>query len=366
MTKTVIFTGGGSGGHVVPALSLLAELQKAGAFQIRYVGSHEGIERRLVGEYASAHAEIPYQGISTGKLRRYFSWQNFTDIVRVFWGFCQAFRFLLPFPRGATLVFSTGGFVSVPVVLAAWMQGKPVFIHEQTSRVGLANQICSRFATRVFVSFRESLGFFPAAKTEYSGYPLRTACFEEGFRPILVGGKPVVIDDRPLMFVTGGGNGSRLLNDLIRNNLEWLRERLRIVHQVGGQFFEEFRPLGGENYIVADFVNDSFLDLLKASQVVLSRAGAGTVCELLAIGRRSIFIPLKIAQKDEQYHNALEAEKLLGSIVITEDSLTDDTFRRAVDDLLRRPDRVRTDFPNGLTVLVNAVNEWFASGRYPG
>ena len=361
MTKTVVFTGGGSGGHVVPALSLLAELQKMGSYHIQYVGSHEGIERRLLGEFVAGHQDVPYQAISTGKLRRYFSWQNFTDVARVFWGFCQAFRFLFPFPRHSTLVFSTGGFVSVPVVLAAWMQGKSVFIHEQTSRVGLANQICSRCAARVFVSFRESLEFFPSHKTVYSGYPLRPACFDESIGPITVAGR-LMNPTRPLMFVTGGGNGSKLLNDLIRNNLDWLLARLQIVHQVGSACIEEFRPLATDDYLVADFVQESFLDLVKASQVVVSRAGAGTVCELLAIGRRSIFIPLNIAQKNEQYHNALEAKNLLDSIIIEEDGLTNETFRAAVETILQNPARVKTNFPNGLSALSQAVAEWFSPG----
>ena len=161
--KTIIFTGGGSGGHVMPALTVIKKLNQNKEYSIHYVGGINSSERELVRDY-----ELTYHAIHTGKLRRYLSLENLKDITRVFIGLVDSFKVLWKFPRKETLVFSTGGFVSVPVVIAAKLQRKKVFIHEQTSRVGLANKICSWFADRVFISFEESFKYFDETKTFFS------------------------------------------------------------------------------------------------------------------------------------------------------------------------------------------------------
>jgi len=309
----IVFTGGGSGGHVMPALTLIDELRRRGDHDIAYVGSHAGIEREVV-----TARDVPYTPISTGKLRRYLSWENLTDVGRVAWGTLQAFGWFLRRPRG--LVFSTGGFVSVPVVVAGRLTGQTVFVHEQTSRAGLANRLAARFAHAVFVSFESSKSLFPASKTEVSGYPLRRACFEPTEGPVVVAGRDLSAVDGPILFLTGGGNGSKLLNEWLRDHLSQLQERFFVVHQVGKAFAEEYAALDGERYVSTAFVDD-MIGVLRLADVVVSRAGAGTVQELMALGKRSLFVPLAIAQKNEQYHNAMEASERLGSIVVTEDQL---------------------------------------------
>ncbi len=316
MAKTVVFTGGGSGGHVMPALVLIKDLRARGVL-VEYVGGRQGIEKDLVQKLG-----IPYHGIRNGKLRRYFSWENFKDMFRLGLGIVEAFGLMLRFPRNV-LVFSTGGFVAVPVVVAARLTGKKVFIHEQTARAGLANRVSAFFANRVFVSFEDSIAFFPKGKTAFSGYPLRDGCYDPKVRPVELDGRKLdpAVSERPILFVTGGGNGSGLLNDMVKTHMDWLKSRYLVVHQVGKAFLNEFRPFADKDYVPVDFIGDGMIDIYKMSSVVVSRAGAGTVCELVALGKRSIFVPLKIAQKNEQYHNAMEANRKVGSLVLSEDEV---------------------------------------------
>tara|TARA_R110000868_G_scaffold103710_2_gene285416 strand:+ start:4908 stop:5954 length:1047 start_codon:yes stop_codon:yes gene_type:complete len=313
MIKHIVFSGGGSGGHVVPALTLIKELSQHG-ISVSYIGSQNGIERKLVGEY-----HLPYYPIATGKLRRYFSLQNFIDPLKIIWGFLQALCLLLPLKRKTTLVFSTGGFVSVPVVAAARLLGFKVFIHEQTSRVGLANRIAGKLAHKVFISFESSKQFFPRSKVVLSGYPVRSECFVPNLTHTFVSGIDLQKIDRPIMFITGGGNGSLLLNQAVKDELTELTTKYFVIHQVGSNFIQEYKKLESENYKPVAFIGEGMIDLFKKADLVLSRAGAGTVCELIALGKASVFIPLKIAQFNEQWHNAMEAKDKLGSLVISED-----------------------------------------------
>jgi len=313
MSKTIIFTGGGSGGHVVPAITLIEQIRKDDSYNIQYVGSHNGIEKELI-----AAVSIPYHSVSTGKLRRYISRENVMDIFKVLFGIIQAFFLLLRLSDRKSIVFSTGGFVSIPVVIAAKCLGRTIYIHEQTSRVGLANKIASFFASKIFISFSNSADFFPKHKTLLSGYPLREECFSKETGKLTMEGISLNDVDRPIMFVTGGGNGSMLINNLILKHLDILKKKYFIVHQVGSRFADELQQYRDDNYLPVAFVTKGMIDLFKMASVVVSRAGAGTVCELMGIGKKSLYIPLKGAQKNEQYHNAMEANKLLGSVVLEE------------------------------------------------
>jgi UDP-N-acetylglucosamine--N-acetylmuramyl-(pentapeptide) pyrophosphoryl-undecaprenol N-acetylglucosamine transferase len=348
--RKIVFTGGGSGGHVMPAITLIKKLKENSNWDISYIGGRNGIERSLISEY-----DIPYKPVFTGKLRRYFSLENFIDIFKVGIGFIQSFFKFLTMPSN-TLVFATGGFVCVPVVIAAKLTGKKVFIHEQTSRVGLANKICSKFSDTIFVSFEESIKYFPKERTKLSGYPLRDECYDnkirhEHFQEFKLKG------DLPLLFLTGGGNGSLLLNDLIKKDLSSLLKEYRIIHQVGKAFIDEYKKLNSDNYLAVAFVGSEMIDLLKSAELVVSRAGAGTVCELIALKKKSVFIPLKIAQKNEQFHNAIEARNKLGSIVVTEDELGEKSILQIIEEFQTGP-KVNVDFKleNGTEFILNEIN----------
>lgn len=295
------------------------------------LGSKNGIERDLFTKEG-----VPYQSISTGKLRRYFSWENFVDILRILNGTIQSFLFMLPFSKKETVVISTGGFVSVPVVVAAWLQGKKIVVHEQTTRVGLANKIASKFANEVIVSFEESLKFFPPEKTKALGYPLRTEIFETSEEEVVVKGMSIKATGRPLLFLTGGGNGSKLLNDALTEIMPKVQDKFCIVHQCGKDFVNDLERSETETYKVLGFVGKEMIQLMKEASVVISRSGAGTVVELMALGKPSIYIPLKIAQKNEQFHNAMEAKEKVGSLVIEEDQLSGETLLAAIEEIEKK------------------------------
>lgn len=354
MSKTLIFTGGGSGGHVMPALTVLKKVNANNEFDVHYVGGINSIERELVRDY-----KLLYHPIHTGKLRRYLSVENFLDTMKVFLGLIDSIKVLWKFKRRETLVFSTGGFVSVPVVIAAKLQGKKVFIHEQTSRVGLANKICSVFADKVFISFEDSFKYFDEKKTFYSGYPLREECYSETINPVILNGKLVNETTLPILFVTGGGNGAQLINKLIRRNLDLLAERYLVIHQVGKNFINEYSDIKHDNYIPIAFVGTEMIDLFKLATVTVSRSGAGTVCELIAVGKKSIYIPLKIAQKNEQFFNALEAHKKLSSIIIEEKELTDESFLLALHEIGIANPMKKVQKQNGLDFLVAEIKNSF-------
>ncbi|WP_412471986.1 UDP-N-acetylglucosamine--N-acetylmuramyl-(pentapeptide) pyrophosphoryl-undecaprenol N-acetylglucosamine transferase [Halobacteriovorax sp. RT-1-4] len=311
--KAVVFTGGGSGGHVVPALTLIDKL-KEDSVRIYYIGSYTGIESKLTKGKVDR-----YIGVSTGKLRRYLDWQNITDIFRLMIGLIQCFYYLAHIRLRANTIVSMGGFVSVPTVVAGKLLGYKIIVHEQTSRVGLANKIASLFAHRVFVSFKDSLKYFPQKIVRYSGYPVRDEFKTTQLKTRTFKGIELKDSDAPIFFITGGGNGSKLLNDKIKENLGSLTKQFVVIHQVGSQYIEEYKSLESSRYFPVAFLGDEMPDLMKAAKYIISRSGAGTVAELIAIGKPSLYIPLKIAQKNEQYHNAMEANRLLGSIVITED-----------------------------------------------
>lgn len=327
--KVIVFTGGGSGGHVIPAITLIKNLRSDfPSVSIRYIGGINGIESQLI-----RNVEVPYKAIYTGKLRRYFSVENFFDIFKLLVGMVQSFLYLMKFSKKNCLIFSTGGFVSVPVVIAGFLTGKKVFIHEQTSRVGLANRISSLFADKVFISFESSKRYFKSDQVVFSGYPLRDECFQSFIKRDEICGIDIKQNEKPILFATGGGNGSLLINNLILKNKEELQKRFTIFHQVGKNFKKDFEALNCSDYQSFDFLDEGIVDLFKASSIVISRAGAGTVSELLALKKPSLFIPLKIAQKNEQFHNAMEAKNKCGSEIIEEDVLDADTFFRSISKL---------------------------------
>lgn len=350
--KILVFTGGGSGGHVMPALTILKKVNQNSTYDVHYIGGISSIERELVKDYT-----LTYHPIHTGKLRRYLSVENIKDILRIFLGLIDAFKVLWSFSRKETLIFSTGGFVSVPVVIAGFLQRKKVFIHEQTSRVGLANKICSLFADRIFISFEDSFKYFDESKTFFSGYPLREECYTDDINPVKIHGRVINESTKPILFITGGGNGAQLINKLIERNLSLLTERYLVIHQTGKHFFTDYNTLSYPDYIPQAFIGPEMIDLFKLAHVTISRSGAGTVCELIAVGKKSIFVPLKIAQKNEQFFNALEAHKKLGSIIIEEKELTDELFLKAIYDIGKSNPMNKVQKQNGLQYIVEEIEK---------
>jgi UDP-N-acetylglucosamine--N-acetylmuramyl-(pentapeptide) pyrophosphoryl-undecaprenol N-acetylglucosamine transferase len=265
----VAFTGGGSGGHTIAALSLADDFKSRGLQNIIYIGSHDGIEKELC-----ANTSYPYYSVSTGKLRRYFSWDNFKDVLKLVRGIFQALG-LLGSRRDINCIIATGGYVAVPVVIAGWLLRKKIYLHEQTTRIGLANRICAKFCDKIFVSFEDSKKYLPAKKAIYSGYPLRKEIYHDFLKVENFDGINLLSPSRPILFVTGGGNGAKLINDLVLKHLDDLKSKFIIIHQVGKQFLGQFGAFKDESYHPVAFIGPEMISILKSATLIISRAGAG-------------------------------------------------------------------------------------------
>jgi UDP-N-acetylglucosamine--N-acetylmuramyl-(pentapeptide) pyrophosphoryl-undecaprenol N-acetylglucosamine transferase len=294
----IVLTGGGTAGHVIPNLALLPLLAEAG-WRAEYVGSGAGIEKRLAEERG-----LPFHGIPSGKLRRYFDWKNFTDPFRVAAGALRAWSLLGRLrPR---LVFSKGGFVAVPVVFAARARGIPVVLHESDLTPGLANRLAIPFAKAVCASFPETMRHLPAAKAVLTGAPIRAELFrgdrERG--EAFLGLADPAAEALPLLLVMGGSLGSRNLNAAVRAALPDLLRRYRVAHLCGKGGMDPALE-GKPGYSQLEYVSAEMTDVLAASDLVLSRAGSNSIFEFLALQKPHLLVPLPLsASRGDQILNA--------------------------------------------------------------
>jgi UDP-N-acetylglucosamine--N-acetylmuramyl-(pentapeptide) pyrophosphoryl-undecaprenol N-acetylglucosamine transferase len=338
----VVVTGGGTGGHTSPGLAVAAALGARG-LQCVWIGSRQGIEAARVPE-----AGIPFHAIPTGKLRRYWAWQNLADLtVRVPAGIWRAFWLLGQIRPDA--VFATGGFVAVPVVLAAALRRIPVVIHEQTAVPGLATRLCARFARSIALTFPGS-GGLPADRCVVTGNPLREE-LRAGSRERAIErfGLDAAV---PLIYVTGGAQGAHRLNRVVGAALPALLDAAQIIHQCGDNrttgdrgWLEARRaalPAGlRARYRVQPWIGDELADVFAAVWLVVSRAGAGTVNECCQLGLAALYVPLPGASGDEQTANARLVEAVGGCVVLPEPQLTDGSLAATVGQLLRAPERLK-------------------------
>ncbi len=309
----IVLTGGGTAGHVTPNLALLPYLEKEG-FEIAYVGSRNGIEKKLLADYP-----FEYVGISTGKLRRYFDWKNFSDPFRVIKGFWEAHRFLKKFKPD--VVFSKGGYVSVPVVRAAAALHIPCIIHESDMTPGLANKLCFSSASKICCNFPETVSTLPADKAVLTGTPIRDELFtgdrEEGLR--FLG----FTADKPVMMVMGGSQGAASVNGAVRSNLDALLETFQIVHLCGkGKFDESLKDVAG--YRQFEYVKDELRHIYAAADIMVSRAGANAICEILALKKPNLLVPLPTnGSRGDQILNARSFEAQGYSMVVEDAQIMD-------------------------------------------
>ena len=312
--KKIVLTGGGTAGHVTPNLALLPSLKAAG-YEITYMGSYDGIEKKLIGDF-----DIPYVGISTGKFRRYFDPKNFTDPFRVIKGFSEAKKFLKQYKPD--VVFSKGGFVSVPVVRAAAVLGIPCVIHESDMTPGLANKLCIPVAKKVCCNFPETLKLLPENKAVLTGSPIRAELSQ--------GNKLAGLDmcgfsaNKPVIMVIGGSLGAANVNKAVREALPKLLKDFQVVHLCGKDKVDNLL-LNTPGYKQFEYIKAELKDLFAMADIVISRAGANAICELLALKTPNILIPLPAASsRGDQLLNAKSFEAQGFSIVIDEDDLTTD------------------------------------------
>ncbi len=325
--KKIILTGGGTAGHCIPNLALVPRLQEAG-FQVSYIGSYKGIEKSLVED-----AGLPYFGISSGKLRRYFSMKNFTDPFRVLKGFREARQILKQ--EKPDIVFSKGGFVSVPVCIAAARLKIPVIIHESDMTPGLANKLCYRSATKICCSFQYTLSSIPAKKAVFTGSPIR-AELKEGsrdkaieFTGIHSGGA----GDLPCIMVVGGSLGAQKVNEQVRRILPKLLPDYNVIHLCGRGKLDPTLNLT-KGYVQYDYIDKELPDLFAMTDLVISRAGSNAIFELLALKKPNILIPLPSgSSRGDQILNAEAFEKSGYSYLLRQEDMTDDTLLEAIHSL---------------------------------
>ena len=324
--KKIVLTGGGSAGHVTPNIALLPSLREAG-YEITYMGSYDGIERRLVEDFG-----LPYVGIATGKFRRYLDLQNLTDPFRVIKGFGEARRFLKKYHPD--VVFSKGGFVAVPVVRAAASLGIPCIIHESDMTPGLANKICIPVARKVCCNFPETLKLLPGDKAVLTGSPIRAELAQ--------GNKLAGLDmcgfnaNTPVVMVIGGSLGAANVNKAVRAALPSLLGDFQVVHLCGKDKVDNLL-LNTPGYRQFEYVKAELKDLFAMADVVISRAGANAICELLALKKPNILIPLPASSsRGDQLLNARSFEDDLTTELLVDKVhelyFSRQTFRDAMND----------------------------------
>ncbi|SFC84458.1 undecaprenyldiphospho-muramoylpentapeptide beta-N-acetylglucosaminyltransferase [Butyrivibrio sp. YAB3001] len=323
LAKKIVLTGGGSAGHVTPNIALIPALKKAG-FDIYYIGSYSGIEKKLIEDY-----NIPYFGIATGKLRRYFDPKNFSDPFRVLKGFTEALTLLKKIKPD--IVFSKGGFVSVPVVRAAGVLHIPYIVHESDMTPGLANKLSMTGARKICCNFPETMSLLPADKAVLTGTPIRD---ELGMGSREAGKKLCgFTDDKPVLMVIGGSLGAQSVNETVRFALPRLLPNFNVVHICGKEKMDNLK-LSVPGYKQFEYVKNELKDIFAMADIVVSRAGANSICELLALRKPNILIPLSTkSSRGDQMLNARSFEKQGFSLVIDNDELDEDILVETIEDL---------------------------------
>lgn len=324
--KKIVMTGGGTAGHVTPNIALMPALRNEG-FEISYIGSYTGIEKRLIEEQG-----VPYYGISSGKLRRYFDPKNFSDPFKVLKGYGQSIKLLKKLKPD--VVFSKGGFVSVPVVLAAKHCKIPAIIHESDLTPGLANKLAIPSATKVCCNFPETIKYLPEDKAVLTGSPLR--------KELLDGNAATAFslchftEKKPTILIIGGSSGSRAINTAIRNLLPELLKKYNIIHLCGkGNLDASCQDVPG--YAQFEYANKELADMFALADLVISRAGANAICELLALKKLHILIPLSAAaSRGDQILNANSFRSQGFSYVLEEENLTNTALLEAIETVFEK------------------------------
>ena len=356
----VLFTGGGTAGHVTPNIALLeAAIDKS--WDVAYVGSTAGIEREMIGALG-----IPYYAVASGKLRRYFSWQNFIDPFFILWGMLQSL--VLCLRLRPDVVFSKGGFVAVPLVVAAWLLRVPVISHESDVTPGLANRLTYPFCRKICVTFEATKRYLPGGKVNVTGTPVRQSLVAgdaaAGLKFLGFSG------EKPVLLVFGGSLGAAAINSQTRRALPGLLQAFDVVHVVGNGNLEASIEQSGsvKHYVQKEFIGEQFGHVLAAAAVVVSRAGANSLYELLMARKPHLLIPLgKAASRGDQLDNARVFADLGFSRVLYEEALTgdgksEDVFVDTVRDVLAHSEEITArlqsfEIKDSVNLIIELIQE---------
>jgi len=330
----IVLTGGVTGGHITPLIAVAKKLkEKDPEAEFIFIGPRSKLEEDFMGE-----AGIPIKKILTGKMRRYFSWLNFVDVFKIPIGIIQALCLLLWHMPDA--VFSKGGAASLPVVVAAWVYRIPVMIHESDANPGLANSMLGKFSTRVAVSYPEAESYFPAAQVVLTGAPLR-ADINQGdaakARQMFS-----LTESRKTIFVFGGSQGAKAINEKILEILPDLLHKYQVIHQTGEKNYEAVVRRAGEAGIKAGregyhpvaFIGPEIKDIFAVSDLVISRAGNNSISEIAANGKPSILIPIEHSANGHQRINAFAVAKFGGCVVLEESNLGAHMLMGQIDEIM--------------------------------
>lgn len=329
-------TGGGSAGHVTPNLALIPKLEEMG-YEIVYIGSKEGIEKEIIKK-----EDIKYYAISSGKLRRYFDLKNFSDPFKVIAGLLQSYNIIKK--EKPSVVFSKGGFVAVPVVIAAYLRRIPVIAHESDMTPGLANRLSIPYCRKVCVTFPESMKHIKNNKGVLTGTPIRETLFNGSKAEFSKEYK--FVSNKPLLLIIGGSLGSKVINDAVRQNINTLLTKFNIFHICGkGNIDESLNDV--KNYYQVEYISSKLENIFAAADMVLSRAGANAIFELLALNKPNLLIPLsKKSSRGDQILNAKSFEKSGYSLVLQEEELTSEKLLSYLDDLYENKEKYITNMKN--------------------
>lgn len=337
----VVFTGGGTGGHILPGIAVAEVLNSTTDYKIVWIGSSKGVDRDIV-----LSSGLDFLGIPAGKLRRYFSFQNLVDVFKVLGGFIKSFFILLKLkPK---FLFSKGGFVSVPPCAAAKILKIPIITHECDFSPGLATKLNSKFAKAILVSYQKTADFFPhplRRKIIYTGNPVRLSFYNadaEKGRIFLE-----VKNNKPILLILGGSLGAKQINDLVSDSIDFLIENFIVVHQAGAKNMEQTEqiqerlkkiPSMVEDYKPYSFIKEEMPEVLSAASLVLSRAGANTLWEAAAAGKPMILIPLeKGSSRGDQIENADFFKKAGAAEVISGQDVNSDNLKILLEEFLINP-----------------------------
>ncbi|WP_077624439.1 undecaprenyldiphospho-muramoylpentapeptide beta-N-acetylglucosaminyltransferase [Sediminibacillus massiliensis] len=321
--KRILFTGGGTAGHVIVNLAVIPYFQREG-WDIDYIGSKNGIEKELISRLDN----VNYHAISTGKLRRYFSKENFKDPFKVLKGTMEAYRIIGK--KKPSVIFSKGGFVSVPVLAAAWMRKTPAVIHESDYTPGLANKLAIPFAKKVLATFPETMQYLPEKKAEWIGAVVREELFTGSRERGLALAK--LNHQKPVLLIMGGSGGSHKINETVRGQLDQLLMEFQIIHICGKNNADW--SIDRQGYTQFEYVNEELSDLFAATDYVLSRAGSNAIFEFLALRKPMLLIPLsRNASRGDQILNAQSFKKQGYATMVEEEELTDERLVRELKDL---------------------------------
>jgi UDP-N-acetylglucosamine--N-acetylmuramyl-(pentapeptide) pyrophosphoryl-undecaprenol N-acetylglucosamine transferase len=363
----IILTGGGSGGHLTPLVAVADKLKtKLGSeANILYVGSGAAMERQIMAEEG-----IPAKFVISGKLRRYFSFQNFVDFFKVPIGFVQSLWLLFRFMPDA--IFSKGGYVAVPIVLAAWIYRIPIMIHESDSVPGIANQFLAKFANRIAVAYPTAAQYFPTEKTALVGNPIRFQVTEGD--ALILRQELGFTQSRKTLLILGGSQGSKVINDAIVKILPQLLQHFQIIHQTGQANFDDVVreaafmgvKAGHGGYYATPFMNANKLrDAFALSDLVISRAGATFITEIAANGKPAILIPISESANDHQQMNAYALAQIGAALVLEETNLGEHIFLEKINNILNDNElqksmieKIKTFYhPNAAEVIANGIIE---------